>query len=279
MLRFGGARRRQPFPYGICLCEGRVTRGEIRTVVHFPDEVSEARILFGYDSEESSYYTAGLGGWQFAYTIQQYHPTLGWSGLKAAGEHENLRKTTDYEVVVKIHGNRVRLIVNEVAVLEHILGEPMTGDQIGVCTVGTAPVLFRGYQYAAEPGDAFVAMQFGEPFDSLYRDVIATITSEFGLRAYRADDVYGPGIILQDIVRGIVEAKLIIVEITPPNPNVFYELGFAHAIGKDTILLAERGADLPFDIRGYRVIFYENSIGGKKKVETALRKHLEAVVG
>ena len=69
-----------------------------------------------------------------------------------------------------------------------------------------------------------------------------------------------------------------IAEITPANQNVFYELGYAHALKKPTILLAERGKELPFDISGYRCLFYENSIGGKKAVEDGLREHLEAIL-
>jgi tripartite-type tricarboxylate transporter receptor subunit TctC len=66
-------------------------------------------------------------------------------------------------------------------------------------------------------------------------------------------------------------------EITEPNQNVFYELGYAHGKNKPTILLAEKGRQLPFDVRGYRCLFYENSIGGKQKIEDGLRKHLQAI--
>ena len=89
---------------------------------------------------------------------------------------------------------------------------------------------------------------------------------------------FRPGIILEDIVRGIVESKVIIAEITPPNQNVFYELGYAHALRKPAILLAEEGKALPFDISGYRCLFYENSIGGKRRIEEGLAKHLNAIL-
>jgi nucleoside 2-deoxyribosyltransferase len=72
---------------------------------------------------------------------------------------------------------------------------------------------------------------------------------------------------------------MIIAEITPPNQNVFYELGYVHALRKPTILLADRDKQLPFDISGYRCLFYENTIGGKAKVEEGLRKHLDAILG
>jgi len=63
---------------------------------------------------------------------------------------------------------------------------------------------------------------------------------------------------------------VVIAEITAPNQNAFYELGYARALNKPTILLAEQRRQLPFDVRGYRCLFYENTIGG-------LHKHLKAI--
>ncbi len=99
-----------------------------------------------------------------------------------------------------------------------------------------------------------------------------------GLQALHAGEVYGPGIILEDIQRDIIDAKIIVAEITPPNKNVFYELGYAHALKKPTILLAEKDKALPFDISGFRCLFYENSIPGRRKFEEGLRKHLSAIL-
>jgi hypothetical protein len=90
--------------------------------------------------------------------------------------------------------------------------------------------------------------------------------------------VFRPGVILQDITRSIVESDVIVADITPTNPNVFYELGYAHALQKPTILLANRQLEkLPFDIGGYRVIFYDDTIGGKREIENTLEKHLESI--
>ena len=63
---------------------------------------------------------------------------------------------------------------------------------------------------------------------------------------------------------------------TPANPNVFCALGYAHALGKPTILLARREAELTFDIQSLRVVFYNDTIGDKVEVERNLRRHLEA---
>jgi hypothetical protein len=121
-------------------------------------------------------------------------------------------------------------------------------------------------------------MQFSEPYKQLYSEVIQPVADSFGLEAYHVGDVFGPGMILNDIVQGLIESKVIIAEVTPSNQNVFYELGYAHALGKPTILLAERGKQPPFDISGYRHLFYDNTIGGKKQVEEGLRKHLQAIM-
>jgi nucleoside 2-deoxyribosyltransferase len=122
-------------------------------------------------------------------------------------------------------------------------------------------------------------MQFGPPFDTLYTEVIRPTADDLELNVIRIDEIAGPGIIFEDIKRQIAEAKIVIADITAPNQNVFYELGYAHALNKPTILLAQRGKQLPFDIHSYRVIFYDDSIGGKPELERNLQKHLEAILG
>jgi len=108
--------------------------------------------------------------------------------------------------------------------------------------------------------------------------VILPTAKALDLKVIRIDEIAGPGIIFEDIKRQIAEAKIVVAEITAPNQNVFYELGYAHALNKPTILLAQRGKELPFDIRSYRVIFYDDSIGGKPALERDLKKHLEAIL-
>ena len=83
---------------------------------------------------------------------------------------------------------------------------------------------------------------------------------------------------MEDVTRSIRSAALIIADVTPDNANVFYEVGFAHAIGKPTILLSDRKRErLPFDISGFRTLFYDNTIGGKGAVEVRLKQHLDAL--
>ena len=115
-----------------------------------------------------------------------------------------------------------------------------------------------------------------EKFDDLYNNVIVPKCMEYGYEPIRADRIYTSSSIIQDIITEISDASVIIADITMDNPNVFYELGYAHALNKPTILLADvdKRKSLPFDLSGFRTILYSNSIGGKKDIEEMLEKYL-----
>jgi nucleoside 2-deoxyribosyltransferase len=90
-------------------------------------------------------------------------------------------------------------------------------------------------------------MAFGEPYVHLYNDVIKPVTrDQYKLKPINAGELFGRQI-SDDIVRGLQEARVVIAEVTPPNKNVFYELGYAHGLKKKTILLVKKGTEFPFD--------------------------------
>lgn len=104
---------------------------------------------------------------------------------------------------------------------------------------------------------AFVLMPFRDPFDKYYRSIIKPAIEDSGMLALRADEIYGPTEIVKDIWKAINDAKIIVAELTTRNPNVLYELGLCHAIGKHVIMLSQSVDDLPFDLRSLRCILYD----------------------
>lgn len=62
---------------------------------------------------------------------------------------------------------------------------------------------------------------------------------------------------MDQVWRGIRNATVLIAELTSKNPNVFYELGLAHALEKPVILVSSNQEDVPFDLRHIRVILYD----------------------
>lgn len=270
------------WPYGLCVSDVRFLEGEARVTIERTDSAGliDGRFVFGYRSEKNDYFTVGLHSEGKAYQIVHYKPSAGWYPLVSAGLAENLAVGRPITIRVLVRGQRVSLDVDGVRVLEHVVQVPLPYGQLGLFSWLSQGGVIQFTDLFANPvrGDAFVMMQFSG-FEELYTDVIEPLTKEFGFRPYRADQVYGPGNILEDIVRGIETAQIVIAEITPINANVFYEVGYAHALKKQTILLAENGTKLPFDLSGFRCLFYENSIGGKLKVEEGLKSHLQAILG
>ena len=261
-------------PLGIALSGVPFDKGHISTTIGLSSKDSVGRVLLGFDSWDSRYVAVGIGSPVWSYIMSEYDPRTGWRDLATAGVAENLAVNHPYPVDVTLDGQNVKLSVDGIRVLEHVLNQPLDREQVGIWASGTSPVHFGPVRISAEALTAFVVMQFGSPFDELYGEVISPVCAEMGVDAYRADDIYRPGVIIQDIIQGLVEANVIIAEITPTNANVFYELGYAHALKKPVILLAERGTALPFDVSGYRVIFYDDAIRGKGNLEAELRRHL-----
>jgi hypothetical protein len=271
----------KPVILGLAVSSVQMQDGLVRIKVKFKELTEEnqsAGLVLGYQSYNERYVLAQLGASNAAYSLAEFEPGFGWRPVAIVGSKTNLLAGTDYFLEVKIVGQKIRLSVDHVRVIEHILPAPLAGSQLGLVAAGRAEVLFSGLELMAETPRVFVAMQFGEPFDTIYHEVIQPEGEKLKLQMVRIDELAGPGIIFEDIKRQIAEARVVIAEITAPNQNVFYELGYAHALNKPTILLAQRGRELPFDIRSYRVIFYDDSIGGKPEVERNLNKHLRAVL-
>jgi hypothetical protein len=78
-------------------------------------------------------------------------------------------------------------------------------------------------------------------------------------------------VITWDIWERINRARFLIADLTGQNPNVFYELGIAHALGKDVLLLTQDMAHVPFDLKGLRCILYSFTPRGVKEFETKLK--------
>lgn len=127
----------------------------------------------------------------------------------------------------------------------------------------------------------FVIMPFGGWLDDYYETIYRPAIHSAGLEAHRADDLYRPSTIVNDIWSYTKRAKVLLADLTGKNPNVFYELGLAHAIAKPAILVSESIDDIPFDLRALRVIVYEKNdpMWGenlKEKVTIAIGEVLKA---
>lgn len=106
----------------------------------------------------------------------------------------------------------------------------------------------------------FVIQPFDQgKFDQRYTDVFEPAIIASGLKPYRVDRDLSVRIPIEQIEEGIKLAKICFAEITLDNPNVWYELGFAFACGKDVVMVTEERQNFPFDIQHRHVINYRTT--------------------
>lgn len=102
----------------------------------------------------------------------------------------------------------------------------------------------------------FVAMPFAESFAPVFFELIVPAAAGAGLVVMRTDQEPTLASIDERIHQGIRMADLVVADLTTYNPNVFYELGVAHALGKQSLLMRQPGVELPFDVRYHEAFEY-----------------------
>jgi hypothetical protein len=127
----------------------------------------------------------------------------------------------------------------------------------------------------------FTIMPFGGWFDDYYEALFRPAIETAGLEPKRADDLYRPSTIVNDIWSYTQSARVILADLTGKNPNVFYELGLAHALAKPAILVTESINDVPFDLRALRVLEYDKNQpnwgdGLRERITKAIREVVES---
>lgn len=110
-----------------------------------------------------------------------------------------------------------------------------------------------------------VMMPFSAEFDNVY-SAISKACINSGMKSERADDIWLNDAIIEDVVHLIATSRVVIADLTNKNPNVFYEVGVAHTLGKEVILLAQNQDDVPFDLRHLRFVKYLNNSEGREKL-------------
>jgi len=118
-----------------------------------------------------------------------------------------------------------------------------------------------------------VLMPFHKDFDDIYELGIKSACAEAGASCQRVDEQIFETTVLEQIYSQMRKADIIISDMSGRNPNVFYETGYAHALGKTVILLTQRKEDIPFDLTPFPHIIYEGRIRSLKTRLTDTIKH------
>ena len=134
----------------------------------------------------------------------------------------------------------------------------------------------------AKKKECFVIAPIGEPgsptrerSDKVLKYVVEKAADACGYKALRADEIAEPGIITNQVIQHIIDAPLVLADLTECNPNVFYELAIRHVQKKPLIQIIEKGQRIPFDVAVTRTIYVDHR--DLDSVEEAKAKIIEQI--
>lgn len=186
--------------------------------------------------------------------------------------------TIDYNVANYLMGKEKKIFVsltNKFSEIQSVLGfslSKMIEEVKSGSAISVRPVF--GKPSGHLKSDVFVLMPFEEAFYPVFDDHIIKVCNKLSLDCKRADNIFGSSEIIDDIWELICNSNIIIADCTGRNPNVFYELGMAHTLGKKVIVITQNADDIPFDIRHIRYIKYKYTPRGMNQFENVIEKYL-----
>lgn len=118
----------------------------------------------------------------------------------------------------------------------------------------------RAANTAIERGYVFILMAMidDDPMLCDIHEAIRSVCERFELVAERVDDMQYRGTITEKVKGSIQRAEFLIADLTHNRPNVYYEIGYAEALGKEVILTARRDTEPHFDVQNLNILFYAN---------------------
>jgi hypothetical protein len=123
--------------------------------------------------------------------------------------------------------------------------------------------------------EAFVIMPFGEPWSgNVYKNLFVKGIESAGFSVVRGDEIPRVGNLDDNVWRSITQAGVIVADVSVPNPNVYYEIGLAAALGKPVFVFKQGGVQLPADFGGIHYYEYDlvDLAAGAKDLTTTLEK-------
>jgi hypothetical protein len=174
----------------------------------------------------------------------------------------------------------VQPLVDERAVVVDSMGIyslSETAKKILQCCV-VANRRWSGKDMLVDCPEVFVVMPFREVwsnsvFDNMIRPAVEGVKVDgVKFRCVKGDTPPRVGDLTQTIWSALMRAGLVVADVSVANPNVFYEIGLTHALGKDCFILKQRNVGVPADFGGSH--YYEYDLADLEAGKQNLRQEI-----
>lgn len=157
-----------------------------------------------------------------------------------------------------------------------VSGEDISSESTSERKVVFSPNIFDLPSESVEPNLVSVMMPFTPSLNSVY-DSIQSAAQQQGFACTRADDIWNHSTVIQDIFSLIFRSFIVVCDFSGKNPNVFYEAGIAHTLGKHVIPITQSEQDIPFDLQHHRYIKYLNNSEGLGELQNSLSSRISTL--
>jgi len=155
-------------------------------------------------------------------------------------------------------------------------GEDVSSEQAHGKKIIFSPSIFEIPNEQVDFNLVSVMMPFQAELNNVY-ETIKTAAQKAGFTCKRASDIWDHSTVIQDIFSLIFQSYIVVCDFTGKNPNVFYEAGIAHTLGKHVIPITQAEQDIPFDLKHHRYAKYLNNSEGLQVLEKELLSRLKTL--
>lgn len=196
--------------------------------------------------------------------------SLGWGDSDYEGHALDM-------LVTMVSSNPANMEVIEDYIDSMTGGEPLSSVD-GKKRVTFTPTVFNVPNEKPDPKLVAVMMPFGAAYAGVHQ-AIKGACSAAGLSCQRVDDIWQESTLINDIFGLIWRSSIVVCDFTGRNPNVFYECGIAHTLGKHVVPITQSSGDVPFDVQHHRFLQYLNNGEGLKALQDGLEQRLRTLAG
>lgn len=151
------------------------------------------------------------------------------------------------------------------------------GFEKSVTEVEARPLVFRVPSSRPENDLVSVMMPFTAEFNGVHA-ALRRACASVKLRCQRVDEIWQDSEVIQDVFSLIYRSTAVVCDFSGRNPNVFYEAGIAHTLGRPVIPIVQNEGDMPFDLRHHRYLRYLNNGEGLAALTDQVTQRLSTLV-